>query len=358
MAIGNGAGCGTSPVGSNAAVDIPVIVLFLAFLPLRASNCNGWARTWGPGRDAKGAGEDDASNSGSASQKGRTALTGRQSGTDRPRRIVVTTFGSLDDLYPYLALALGMRARGHDVVVATGKYYRDKVEALGLGFAPVRPDSDWVTDLEMMRRYSHPRWGLIRVAQWQLRLFLSWGMGWLARPWHRLRREIGLPAATDLNPLTDGHSPKLHLALFSKRLMDKQPDWPPQTLVTGFPWYDQPGSTALPPMLAWFLDAGPCWSCPVRGTNGTTPNARPGWASPARFRGAATLRPALPPNCITCSTLPCTHGGPLLSPNRCGRKMEYGLLVTRSQNCCRGPAPIALRTVEPRARPHKILTRQ
>jgi hypothetical protein len=70
---------------------------------------------------------------------------------DLARRVVVTTFGSLGDLHPYLALALGLRARGHDVVVATGKCYRDKIEALGLGFAPVRPDSDWVIDPEMMR---------------------------------------------------------------------------------------------------------------------------------------------------------------------------------------------------------------
>lgn len=260
-----------------------------------------------------------------------------QRATDSRRRIVVTTFGSLGDLHPYLAIALGLRARGHNVVVATGKCYRDKIEALGLGFAPVRPDSDWVADPEMMRHYSHPRWGLIRVAQWQLRslreayedtlaaaegadllvgnlaaysarlaaektgvawasamhipllfasaydppvlpglpgvskklrslgpgfwgplsLFLRWGMGWLARPLHRFRSEIGLPPAPDLNPLTDGHSPRLHLALFSKRLADKQPDWPPQTVVTGFPWYDQPGITGLSPILARFLDAGP-----------------------------------------------------------------------------------------------------
>ena len=49
LAIGNGAGCGTPPVGSNAAVDIPVIALFPAFLAFRASNCNGWARSWGSG---------------------------------------------------------------------------------------------------------------------------------------------------------------------------------------------------------------------------------------------------------------------------------------------------------------------
>src|ERR1035441_5488500 len=92
-----------------------------------------------------------------------------QRATDSRPRIVVPTFRSLGAVHPGRTLALGLRARGHDVVVATGKCYRDKIEALGLDFAPVRPDSDWVTDPEVMRRYSHPRWGLIRVLQWQLR---------------------------------------------------------------------------------------------------------------------------------------------------------------------------------------------
>jgi hypothetical protein len=38
----------------------------------------------------------------------------------------------------------------------------------------------------------------------------------LARPWHRLRKEIGLPPARGFNPLTESHSPVLHLALFSQ----------------------------------------------------------------------------------------------------------------------------------------------
>ena len=90
-------------------------------------------------------------------------LTRMQNATGFGRRIVVATFGSLGDLHPYLALALGLRVRGHDVVVATGNCYREHIEALGLGFAAVRPDSDWVTDPKMMRWFSHPRWGLIRV---------------------------------------------------------------------------------------------------------------------------------------------------------------------------------------------------
>ena len=87
--------------------------------------------------------------------------------------------------------------------------------------------------------------------------FLKWATRWMARPWRRLRQEIGLPPVSGVNPLTDGYSPWLHLALFSKRLLDKQPDWPAQTVVTGFPWHDQDGSAGLPPALARFLDDGP-----------------------------------------------------------------------------------------------------
>jgi UDP:flavonoid glycosyltransferase YjiC (YdhE family) len=37
------------------------------------------------------------------------------------KRIVLTTVGSLGDLHPYIAIALGLKARGHDAVVATGE---------------------------------------------------------------------------------------------------------------------------------------------------------------------------------------------------------------------------------------------
>jgi UDP:flavonoid glycosyltransferase YjiC (YdhE family) len=46
----------------------------------------------------------------------------------------------LGDLHPYIAIALGLQARGHEAVIATSGYYRQKVEALGLGFRAIRPD--------------------------------------------------------------------------------------------------------------------------------------------------------------------------------------------------------------------------
>ena len=240
------------------------------------------------------------------------------------RRVVLTTFGSLGDLHPYVAIALGLQARGHEAVLATGECYRQKIEALGLGFRPLRPDSDFVSDPDVMRRVMDLRWGTVRVirelvlpalrdsyedtlaaaegadllvshplayatrlvaektgtpwastmitplgfgsaydppmlpgfpalskrlrflgpAFWKpLKRFLTWATCSWAKPWYRLRAEIGLPPAEG-NPLVDGHSPLLHLALFSKRLADRQPDWPPQTVITGFPLFDGGGRAA------------------------------------------------------------------------------------------------------------------
>jgi len=71
------------------------------------------------------------------------------------KRVVITTFGSLGDLNPYLGLALGLKARGHDPVIATAEFYRRLVEAEGVGFRPVRPDRD-PHDTEEVRRIMNP----------------------------------------------------------------------------------------------------------------------------------------------------------------------------------------------------------
>ena len=57
-----------------------------------------------------------------------------------PKRILLTTFGSLGDLHPYLALAIGLRERGFVPLLATHGVYREKIESEGIAFAPVAPD--------------------------------------------------------------------------------------------------------------------------------------------------------------------------------------------------------------------------
>jgi rhamnosyltransferase subunit B len=61
--------------------------------------------------------------------------------------IVFATFGSLGDLHPMIALGLELRGRGHHVTLAAMKYYRQKVESLGLAFRPMAPHLEPDEDL-------------------------------------------------------------------------------------------------------------------------------------------------------------------------------------------------------------------
>lgn len=92
---------------------------------------------------------------------------------------------------------------------------------------------------------------LYRLAAYQLKK--------LTAPVYRLRAELGLPPGGQ--PLLAGqHSPTLVLALFSSVLGQPQPDWPPNTRVTGFAFYDRRdffGETESQPELKQFLDDGP-----------------------------------------------------------------------------------------------------
>lgn len=259
-------------------------------------------------------------------------------GPGSPPHVVLTTMGSLGDLYPYVAIARGLQRREYRTTVATGEGHRRRVEAEGIAFRAVRPDlTDLARDRKTLALALDRRKGsgyVIRrilmphlaasyddlatavrdadllithsitfagplVAQraglrWissvlmplkfysaydpcvpgsapdltRLRMFGPRLYRWLLhlgklgiRPWtgseRRLRQRLGLPPGKD--PIIEGqHSPELVLALFSKVLAQPQPDWPANTLVTGFPFYDTPWLRGgLPPALRRFLEAGP-----------------------------------------------------------------------------------------------------
>jgi rhamnosyltransferase subunit B len=79
----------------------------------------------------------------------------------------------------------------------------------------------------------------------------------ITRPWMApvvaLRAELGLPQGGD--PLYEGQfSPHGNLALFSRAFGDAQPDWPANTTVTGFPFFNR--AIPMPPEVSAFLDAG------------------------------------------------------------------------------------------------------
>ncbi len=53
--------------------------------------------------------------------------------------IVFAAFGSLGDVHPLIAIALELKARGHTIKLAAMDHYREKIEAIGLEFAPMAP---------------------------------------------------------------------------------------------------------------------------------------------------------------------------------------------------------------------------
>ena len=55
-------------------------------------------------------------------------------------KIVLSTFGSLGDLHPMLALAIELRKRRHEIAINTLEVYREKIDALEFKFHPLRPN--------------------------------------------------------------------------------------------------------------------------------------------------------------------------------------------------------------------------
>ena len=73
-------------------------------------------------------------------------------------RIVLAAAGSFGDLFPTIGLAIGLRRRGHEPIVATSPHYRALVEGEHLSFHPVRPDLD-PFDASILARVMDPRHG-------------------------------------------------------------------------------------------------------------------------------------------------------------------------------------------------------
>lgn len=88
----------------------------------------------------------------------------------------------------------------------------------------------------------------LAILHYGRRVTASW-----TRPVRELR--VRLELAPRPSPIFEGQfSPALNLALFAPLFGHPQPDWPPNTVVTGFPFYCEPAT--LQPELSEFLDAG------------------------------------------------------------------------------------------------------
>jgi rhamnosyltransferase subunit B len=83
---------------------------------------------------------------------------------------------------------------------------------------------------------------------------------------NRFRQSLGLPPVKKIFDRWT-HSPQLNLCLFPNWFAQPQPDWPPQTQLTSFVYYDkQNGNEDIPNKLDAFLNAG---SAPIIFTAGT-----------------------------------------------------------------------------------------
>jgi UDP:flavonoid glycosyltransferase YjiC (YdhE family) len=110
---------------------------------------------------------------------------------------------------------------------------------------PIPPVMQWTTTVF---RLGGPR--LLRL------FFDAMRREYKAKALVEFRTELGIPDYG--NPMFEGqHSPTRILALFSKIFGAPQPDWPPQTEITGFCFYHDQHQAPFPPELAKFLDSGP-----------------------------------------------------------------------------------------------------
>jgi len=254
--------------------------------------------------------------------------------TPTPKKIVLATFGSLGDLYPYLSIARELKRRGHHPIVASAERHRKAVETANLEFAPMRPE--WPAPDQMERAFAPvmdarggTKYLFEKLILPQLResyddllslcrdadLLIShslvpaaplvaqtMGIAWIScvlspiflasrrdpprlpiapqigdwplvgKAWSRallslvqkrllpttqliaaLRVDLGL--APGAHPIFAGqHSPQRVLALFSPHFAAPQSDWPCQTRLTGFCFYN--GEGELPDEVQSFLEDG------------------------------------------------------------------------------------------------------
>jgi UDP:flavonoid glycosyltransferase YjiC (YdhE family) len=228
------------------------------------------------------------------------------------RRILLVTFGSYGDLNPFIGLAEELNRRGHHAILASNWEWRNHVENAGIEFRPVRPGWDVNLDPNDYESYLATNGvftdfrasyedlltavrdvdalGTLTLAAAGPLVARKTGLPWAsvvleplsffsqceplimpdglslpkmkqftfgyAEPVQRLRGEVGIPAGLD--PFLEEYlTADLVLGLFSRFLATRQPDWPRNTVVTGFVPYDQVSEKSeVPAALQTFLESG------------------------------------------------------------------------------------------------------
>ncbi len=79
--------------------------------------------------------------------------------------ITIVTLGSRGDVEPYVALASGLAAAGHEVRLATHDRYRSEIEAAGLEFSPAAGDPRALVEEEAGQRWLESGRNPVRIMQ-------------------------------------------------------------------------------------------------------------------------------------------------------------------------------------------------
>ena len=110
----------------------------------------------------------------------------------------------------------------------------------------IYPGAEFLENLRPLPAFVHR--GIFGLARLSMRHWLE--------PYKEFRRSLGLDPEHD--PIfLDKFSERCHLAMFSRAFAPPQPDWPPQTIQTGFCFYDgQEDEGTMPNGLEEFLNRG------------------------------------------------------------------------------------------------------
>lgn len=201
--------------------------------------------------------------------------------SDRKPRVVLATFGTLGDLHPFLAIALELKRRGVEAIIAAAESYRDRVQAEGIGFQRMRPDM-----AEVSSRLRMDERALAQAAA--------------KRP-DFIVRDIVLPhlreAYEDVMQVA-GHADLLvtHSVAYGAHLAAEvcKVPWLSVALqpMIFFSIYDPPVMATSPRLSRWIYQRGPGWT---RAAFVLSKRIARRWAAPiAAFRGELGLEPAGP----------------------------------------------------------------
>lgn len=163
---------------------------------------------------------------------------------------------------------------GETVLVGSALGFGSRVahEKLGLPFLSLhlQPTMFWsvyqspVLAPNLLLGDGVPRW--LKQFQFNFGIWMAFDRQ-LRKPTNAFRAEHGLgPIKSSWDMMS---SPQRICAMFPEWFAPRQPDWPPQTVHTGFPRWDEKGLTKVDPQLAQFLSEG---DAPIAFTPGSAHN--------------------------------------------------------------------------------------